>query len=173
MNPPRTLEDFMLQALAMEREAAERYAELADMMETHNNHDVAALFRTMAGHEAEHAAQIMAEMRWSEAPPGLRIAPALYDLSDIESAEAPPYGDVHYLMTPWHALQMTLAAEQRAEAFFAALASSTGDESVRRAALELQAEEAEHVRLVQAWIAKVPQPEQDWALDPDPPRYID
>jgi hypothetical protein len=44
---------------------------------------------------------------------------------------------------------------------------------VRKAALELQAEEAEHVALVQAWLAKVPAPDPDWAVDPDPPRYTD
>jgi hypothetical protein len=36
--------------------------------------------------------------------------------------------------------------------------------------MELQAEEAEHVALVQAWIAKTPLPDENWASDPDPPR---
>jgi hypothetical protein len=27
------------------------------------------------------------------------------------------------------------------------------------------------VELVKAWIARVPQPEKDWEVDPDPPRY--
>ena len=49
----------------------------------------------------------------------------------------------------------------------------TTNDSVRAAALEMQAEEAEHVALVQAWMAKVPQPDSDWSDDPDPPRYID
>ena len=44
---------------------------------------------------------------------------------------------------------------------------------MRRAALELQAEEHEHVELVRAWLAKVPVPDGDWANDPDPPRYTD
>ena len=44
---------------------------------------------------------------------------------------------------------------------------------MRQAALQLQAEEAEHVGLVKAWMAKVPQPDSDWSDDPDPPRYID
>ncbi len=39
----------------MEVEAAQRYAELADAMETHNNREVAALFRTMANIESKHA----------------------------------------------------------------------------------------------------------------------
>ena len=33
--------------------------------------------------------------------------------------------------------------------------------------------EAEHVELVKAWMAKVPQPSGDWQDDPDPPRYLD
>ena len=76
-------------------------------------------------------------------------------------------------MQPWHALQLALAAEQRAEAFFGALAAAATNDSVRKAALELQAEEAEHVALVRDWMAKVPQPDSDWAMDPDPPRYTD
>ena len=59
----------MAQAYAMEREAVERYTEFADAMEMHNNREVAAMFRTMAGYEAKHAEQIMAEMGWNE-PPG-------------------------------------------------------------------------------------------------------
>ena len=87
------------------------------------------------------------------------------------SGETPPIDEVHYLMQPWHALQLALAAEQRAEQFFGQLAQSTTSESVRRAALELQAEEQEHVELVRAWLDKVPVPDGDWANDPDPPRY--
>jgi rubrerythrin len=66
-----------------------------------------------------------------------------------------------------------LTAEKRAQAFFAVLAKLAISEPVRRAALQLQSEEAEHVSLVQAWIAKVPKPDVDWANDPDPPRYTD
>jgi rubrerythrin len=169
-NPPLTLEQFMAQALAMEREAVDRYTEFADAMETHNNQEVATLFRTMAGYEAKHAEQIMAEMGWSEPPPA--VPHSLYPPGQ-DAPEAMPIDEVHYLMQPWHALQLALAAEKRAQAFFAVLARIANTEPVRRAALELQAEEAEHVALVQAWLAKVPAPDHDWANDPDPPRYTD
>jgi rubrerythrin len=168
VNTPHTIEEFMAQALVMEREAAQRYNDLADAMEVHNNREVAQMFRTMAGYEAKHAEQIMAEMNWVEVPGVPSGAwPAM------EPPESVPHDEVHYLMHPWHALKLALAAEERAEAFFAELARVATDESVRRAALELQAEETEHVALVKAWLAKVPQPEGDWANDPDPPRYID
>jgi rubrerythrin len=164
-----TLPEFMAQALAMERDAVERYTEFADALETHNNHEVAALFRTMAGYEAKHAERIMAEMGWQEAPPAPRSG---YGFG-LDSAETMPFDEVHYLMQPWHALQLALTAEKRAQAFFAVLARMSTSEAVRRAATELQAEEAEHVALVQEWLTKVPPPDPDWALDPDPPRYTD
>lgn len=167
---PRTLEEFMVQAYAMECEAVERYTEFADAMETHNNREVAAMFRTMAGYEAKHAEQILAEMGWKTAP--ARPAGGLH-WGDFEAPETVPIESVHYLMQPWHALQLALAAEQRAEAFFKSLADAATDESVRRAARELQAEEAEHVELVKAWMAKVPTPDGNWQDDPDPPRYND
>jgi rubrerythrin len=167
---PETLEEFMRQAYALEREAVERYTDFADAMEMHNNREVAAMFRTMAGYEAKHAEQIMAEMGWS-APP----APPEggFGWQGFESPEAVPIDEVHYLMQPWHALQLALAAEQRAEAFFGQLARAAMQDSVRKAALEMQAEEQEHVELVRAWMAKVPQPDADWDADPDPPRYTD
>ncbi|HXD41045.1 MAG TPA: ferritin family protein [Ramlibacter sp.] len=167
---PQTLPEFMAQALAMEREAVDRYTQFADALEMHNNSEVAALFRTMAGYEAKHAERIMAEMGWTEDPPlptHVQFGPAL------EGPETASFEDVHYLMQPWHALQLALAAEKRAEAFFAVLARLATDDAVRSAAQELQAEEAGHVTLVQEWIAKVPPPDPDWANDPDPPRYND
>lgn len=170
LQAPATIEEFMVQALAMEREAVERYTDFADQMETHNNREVAAMFRTMAGYETKHAQEIMAEMGWKEPPlaalQGVRWA-------GFDAPEAPAIDSVHYLMQPWHALQLALGAEQRAEAFFGALAAAATNDAVRAKALELQAEEAEHVELVKAWMTKVPQPDRDWANDPDPPRYID
>jgi rubrerythrin len=164
---PKSIEEFMAQAYAMELEAQQRYSDLADAMEMHNNREVADLFHKMATIEGKHAAQIMEEMGWKQPPPYMVPPP----FEGLEAAEAVPIDEVHYLMRPWHALQLALAAEQRAERFFAEIAMSTKVESVRKAALELQEEEREHVELVKAWIARVPQPEKDWEVDPDPPRY--
>jgi rubrerythrin len=167
---PRSVEEFMREALAMELEAAQRYDEFADAMEIHNNLEVAALFRKMAGIEGLHARQIMAEMGWTRAPaPQAAIAP----WEGFEAPETAPGDEVHYLMQPYHALTLALANEQRAERFFARLARAAGSAAVRKAARELQKEEREHVELVRAWMKKVPQPDADWANDPDPPAYTD
>jgi rubrerythrin len=160
----------MAQALAIEREAVARYTELADMMETHNNLEVAALFRKMATYEGLHVKQILAEMGWTDDP----VMPARAGAWHTpEAPESVPIDEVHYLMHPWHALNLALAAELRAEAFFAEMARQAGDERIRRAAEEMRAEETEHVELVRAWLDKVPPPDPDWGVDPDPPRYED
>ena len=165
---PRTLIELMAHALAMENEAAQRYADLADAMETHNNRAVAELFRKMAVIERKHAAQIMTEMGWKEAPALPKVA-----WEDFEAPETAPGDEVHYLMQPYHALEIALANEKRAERFFTRLVRMANVESVRKAARELMAEEREHVALVAAWLMKVPRPKKDWSEDPDPPSYTD
>jgi len=166
---PATLTELMAQALAIEIEAAQRYAELADVMETHNNREVADLFRRMATIESRHADAIRAEMGWTgDGPPVQRAA-----WSGPEGPETPGHEDVHYLMQPWHALKIALAAEERAAHFFTELARVATLEPVREAARVLAAEEQEHVELVREWMTRVPPPDHDWADDPDPPRYTD
>jgi rubrerythrin len=167
---PQTLAEFMRHALVMEMEAAQRYAEFADAMEMHNNLEVAALFRKMADIEGRHAQQIMAEMGWTATPAPL---PDSIRWDGFEAPETAAIDDVHYLMQPYHALEVALANEERAERFFARLVRAATTASVRKAALELQEEEREHIALVRAWMQKVPKPDDDWANDPDPPRYTD
>jgi rubrerythrin len=167
---PRTLTKFMVQALTMEREAAQRYSDLADAMDIHNNREVAALFRKMADIERKHATQIMEEMGWKDTP---ALAPAKPSWDGFEAPETTPGDEVHYLMQPYHALELALLNEQRAERFFARLSRIATVKSVREAAKKLQAEEQEHVEMVRAWMKKVPKPDPDWANDPDPASYTD
>ncbi len=167
---PATLEEFMAQALQMELDAAQRYIEFADMMEVHNNPEVVEWFHKMADIEGKHAAQIMAQMGWKQAPAPGADAPRV---AGFEAVEGAAVDELHYLMQPWHVLQLALAGEERAERFFAQLAQAATDESVRQAAFALQQEEHDHVELVKAWMRKLPQPDANWDQDPDPPRYDD
>jgi rubrerythrin len=76
-------------------------------------------------------------------------------------------------MQPYHALQMALAGEQRASRFFENVARSAKSATVRETALEMAAEEVEHVRLIEDWISRTPLPDENWAYDPDPPASAD
>jgi rubrerythrin len=167
---PATLQQLMIRAVLMEIEASERYEEFADAMEVHNNPDVAAMFRKLSVIERRHADQLMAQMGWSQLP---ESPIARFDWEGFEAPETAPTESIHYLMRPFHVLQVALAAEQRAHRFFAHVAEAAGDEAVASAAREMRDEEHEHVELIRAWMARVPQPEEGWSLDPDPPRFID
>ena len=161
-----SVDELLSYALAIEQEAAERYAELAEQMEVHNNPEVAELFHKLAAIEAKHVANVTAMGEGRELP-SIPLWEAQW--GGAESPEALAYDEVHYLMTPHHALSRALTGEQRAVAFFARMAENAEDEEVRRMALRLRDEEQEHVTLMEEWLARYPEPEEDWAEDHDPP----
>ncbi len=162
--------ELLAHSLAIETEAAERYACLADQMEVHNNPEVAKLFRKMAEIEAMHIDHVHQLSAGVELP---HIPPWEYQWQDPESPEAPHDGDAHYLMTPYHAIELALRSEQRAADFFAAVAGSQTTEEVREMATRLAEEEREHVRLLEQWLARLPRPDEDWDEDLDPPNLPD
>ena len=165
---PRTVEEFMAYAWAMEVEAAERYAELAEQMSTHHNAEVADLFARLARIEGKHRDQIAAQMGWTRAPDA-----TVFRWQTPEGPETTDYGELHYLMQPWHALKLAEHNERRAVEFFERFAAARVPAAVRAAALEMAGEEREHVRLIGEWLAKVPPPEPGWDEDMDPPAVAD
>ena len=161
--------EFMAHAYAMEAEAAERYAEFADSMEVHNNREVAELFRKLSRIEQRHADQILEQMGWKQSP----VWSADVGWQGAEGPETADPTELHYLMQPYHALQIALHNEKRARDFFARLAKVTTNPGVRKGALEMQKEEAEHVRLIEEWIKRTPKPDANWEADQDPPMLSD
>ena len=162
--------DFMARAYVMEIDASERYADFADQMDVHNNPEVAELFRKLSRIEALHAQRVLDEMGWKEPP---RAQPA-WRWDDPEPPETTAHTELHYLMQPYHALQLALRNEQRAEKFLTRIARAPATpRDVKRAAAEMAQEEREHVRLIQDWMKRVPKPERDWDRDPDPPVLSD
>jgi rubrerythrin len=161
--------DFMAHAYAMEAEAAERYAEFADSMEMHNNLEVAELFRKLSRIEQRHADQILEQMGWKQSP----VSSANVRWEGAEGPETADPTELHYLMQPYHALQIALHNEKRARDFFAHLAKVTRDAGVRKGALEMEEDEAEHVRLIEEWLKRTPKPDPNWQTDQDPPVLSD
>jgi rubrerythrin len=168
MKLPRTFEEFMARAYALEVEAAERYAELADLMTTYNNREVAELFAKLARIEGKHRDQIAERMGWTTAP----VAP-VPRWETPEGPETTDFGELHYLMRPWHALKLAEHNERRAVEFFERFASARVPAAVREAAGEMAEEEREHVRLIGEWLATVEPPEPGWDEDMDPPAGAD
>ena len=163
--PVPTLEDFMARAYAMELEATERYAQFAEQLDTHNNREVAQMFRKLAAVEALHAKRILEEMHW----PSMPALPPAYAWESAEGPETAPFDAMHYLMQPFHALEIALRCELQAQKYFEDIAASKAPKNVREAALEMADEEREHVRLIRDWLKRVPQAKPGWDEDPDPP----
>jgi len=160
------LDVLLAHAQVLETEAMERYQDLAEQMEVHHNHDVAKLFRKMAHVESIHVQKIIERAGDITLP---QIHPWDYQWPDEEAPEVISDDDIHYLMTPHHALMLALKAEQRALDFFTHVVENLSDGPVRDMAEQLRVEETEHVALIKDWLARVDEPGEDWDEDPDPP----
>ena len=77
--------------------------------------------------------------------------------------------DAHYLMQPWHAIELALQGEKRAVTFFRHVANTSTDGKVVEMALELTTEEEQHVQLLKEWQQRFPKPDEDRDDDMDPP----
>jgi rubrerythrin len=66
-------------------------------------------------------------------------------------------------------LQLSLAGEKRALAYFTSIVETAKDPKVKTLAAELVEEEAEHVSLVHRLLLRYPKPSESWADDLDPP----
>jgi len=162
----QSYEGFMSRAYAIEVEAVERYTQFADQLEGHNNSEVARVFRKLAEIEGLHAKNILEEMKW----PVMPVLPVPYASGEPEGPETAPFDSLHYLMQPYHALEIALRCEIDAVKYFEGVAATTVDARVRSAAAHMAAEEREHVTLMRDWMKRVPQPPTGWDEDPDPPR---
>jgi rubrerythrin len=158
-----TLPEFLAHAVAMEEEAAERYLELADMMEAHRNDEVASIFRDMNRFSKMHRDEIKARVGSVELPTlksweyRWRLPP------EVGGEEA-----FDYMLEPYHALKYARQNEVRAEEFYRSVAVQGEDAELRRLAKEFADEEKEHVAALDKWIANTPRPSTTWQEDPDP-----
>lgn len=154
--PVETPQQMLSVALAMEREAVMRYAELADRMELTGDMGLAALFRGLQTEEAGHEYGITA---WIERANLIRrdTVRFTWDLPDDDNA--PPGDGGDGLNTPWRALAMALLNEERTFAFYANTAREAEDAEIRRYAESMAREELSHVLLLRlqrrsAWHAE-------------------
>ncbi len=173
IGPKRSIasaEELLAYSLALETEAVERFNDLADQMEMHHNYEVADLFRKLAKIEGLHIENV------NQASAGKQL-PALmaweFEWDGGESPEGGLMEDAHYLMQPWHAIDLAMQGEKRAVAFFRHVADTATDDKVLKMALELVEEEEEHVALLQKWQERFPKPGEDWDEDLDPPTMLE
>ena len=157
-----TLPEFLAHAIAMEQEAADRYLELADMMEAHRNDEVSRVFRDMVRYSELHRDSILEraagialpklrswEYRWSTPP-------------EVGGDEA-----FDYMLEPFNALKYARGNEVRCMKYYRTVAEEAQDAEIKRLAAEFAEEEREHVLALDEWLAKTPRPSTTFADDPE------
>jgi rubrerythrin len=163
-----TLTEFLAHAIAMEQEAADRYLELADMMEAHRNDAVAALFREMNRFSLLHRDSILERAGTHELP---RLNSWEYRWRSPPEVGGEEGFD--YLLEPYNALRYARQNEVRAMKYYRSVAAEAQDETLRRMAGEFAAEEREHAQSLDDWIARTPRPSMTWDEDPEALEPID
>jgi rubrerythrin len=159
-------EELLAYSLAIEKEAVERFTDLADQMEAHHNYEVADLFRRLAEIEGLHVENVNAASAGKKLP---ELMAWEFEWPDGESPEGGSMEDAHYLMQPWHAVELAMQGEKRAVEFFRHVATTATDKKVVEMALELVNEEEGHVKLLETWHERFPKPDEGWDEDMDPP----
>lgn len=161
-----TLPELLAHALAMETEAAERYGELADQMETHRKTAVAKIFRRLEQAEKAHLGDLTEMCSKFELP---HIAPWDFKWRHNESPEAIDFTKVHYQLTVREAILLAFEHERRAAEFYAGIALTTTDPEVQKLARQFAAEEQQHIGWLEAWLAECGPGDALAIEDPDPP----
>jgi rubrerythrin len=148
-----TVEEFYAHALAIEREAGERYAEFAEWFDGRGEDVLAGLCHNLAGFEREHYQQLVRGCELLAIP---AIDPGAYRWL----AEAAPETGARELFfraaKPRHVLEIALEAELRARDFFVHVARTSPSQPVRELASIMAAEEAQHVGWVTQAIEYLP-----------------
>lgn len=142
-------------AIAIEREAAERYSELAERMDDEGREELSRVFAELAGMEAEHLETLERRTAGLTLP---EIAPGQYHWLDNGAPESAAHDLVYRLLTPRRALAIALAAERRAQAFFEYVSWSASDPALRALAREMAGEERSHVELIARLVDATPTP---------------
>jgi rubrerythrin len=146
-----TLMDAIDLAALIEIEAYKRYMQFAERLGSRDSGDAGAVFESMAVNESKHGEQL-AQRRlalFGDKPPTVR-------LDDIFDVEAPDFGAPSMNMSPLKAYQVALSSEKKAFAFYDQALRYVNQPDVRALFEELRDEEAEHVRMLEEIIAKLP-----------------
>lgn len=151
-------------AIAIEREAAERYAEFAGRMADGGNDAVAEVFDRLARFENQHLEKLLKTTRNVQIA---EIEPDQFRWLDAGAPETSARELVFRLMTPRNALMIALAAEKRAEAFFERVLMTAADPALRALAREMAADEIQHIALVEQMLERTPEPLPEYLNEGD------
>ena len=146
-----SVDEFLGYAIKVEEEAAIHFDKLAGAMAAVGNTAVAQLFSQLAGYSRLHfeTAKARAGSRdISKHLPGSHVWP------DLETPERTALWSGDAALSRLDALKAALHGERMGFEFYHIVAGSTTNPEIRTLAREFVKEEAEHVELLERWIAR-------------------
>ena len=147
-----SLMDALDLAILIEMEACHRYQMFATQFGHSGGNDAGSFFASMVENEAKHGQELEARRKKL-----FGDAPAKLTLDDLYDVEAPDMGAPTRDMSLLDAFKIGLAAEQKAHDFYDVALSGITDPEVRDLFTELRDEETEHVDMLKAEMAKLPE----------------
>jgi rubrerythrin len=145
------LRDALDLAILIEEEAHERYVSFSKIVGGRYKGDASDVFRTMAGYEAKHGAQLAERRKKLFGDQPVRISRSMLD-----DVEAPDHGKPRVFMSARQAFEVALASEEKARDFFVEALRHVKDAEVRKLFEELRDEEVEHKNLISARLKDLP-----------------
>jgi len=142
----KSLEELFAIAAAMEQEAADRYAEIAERMRGEGSSALADVFARLSADEREHLDNVV---HWSQRTKGQAPDPARvrWEPPETFDDEGIAAGDPR-LLSAYRALAMAVRNEERAFAFWSYVAAHAETAEIRQAAETMAHEELGHVSVL-------------------------
>lgn len=151
-----SIDEFLGYAVKVEEDAAIHYEGLSLEMLGCGNQEVAKLFGQLARFSRAHLAE--AKSRAGTIDVSQQVPPD-YVWPDHATPERTALWAGDPSLTRLDALRAALDGEKRGYEFYYAIAGTTKDAAIATMAKEFVNEEAEHVRILEAWIAR-----EEWEL---------
>jgi rubrerythrin len=145
-----SVEEFLAYAIHLEQEAALRFGQLADAMESCGNREVGKLFRRLSEYSRMHLAEARARGGFREIP---KMKPDDFIWPGFESPETAAIWAADPFMGREDALEIALAAETAGLEYYQKILDTTADPEIKALATEFVAEEQTHVTELNRWIA--------------------
>jgi rubrerythrin/ferredoxin len=146
-----SLDHFLAHAVKVEEDAALHFDNLAASMEACGNAEVGKLFRQLSGYSRLHLGQAKERCKGKDISAQI---PADYVWPDHATPERTSLlaGDAD--LSRLDALRAALEGEKRGYDFYYSIAGTSKLDDVVATAKEFVQEEAEHVKVLEAWIAR-------------------
>lgn len=145
-----TVEEFLAHAIQLEREAADRFSQLADAMDSAGNREVGQLFRQLAHYSRLHLAEARDRAGFLDIPD---LKPDEFRWPDAESPESAAIWAADPMIGTDDALATALAAERAGLEYYSHVLAHATDPEIIMFAKAFVEEESGHVAELDRWIA--------------------